>query len=244
MYVRQRPAGPSAGAFYEFAQHDFAATQRRTDDGAKHHAACSAKYSAALDDATTVSISPGALEVHESPPNFGVRRHEGDRLVDRRAADLCAHVDAVDPDGACPADPVFAADVGSSGAERFKPVLAELLLQVSGLSRVYERSDSGVRQLEGLASTQGWLRRADLDPQRLSELDERMGLWMSLARRFKRTPQELPEVWQQWQQDLAALDEAADLNLLVPTLNACLSRRTPCSHLLYKSTVVGGKLES
>ena len=63
-------------------------------------------------------------------------------------------------------------------------------------------------------SAQSWLRRADLDPQRLAELDERMGLWMSLARRFKRTPQELPEVWQQWQQDLVALDEAADLNLL------------------------------
>ncbi len=60
-------------------------------------------------------------------------------------------------------------------------------------------------------STQTWLRRADLDPQRLAELDERMGLWLSLARRFKRTPQELPSVWAQWQRDLATLDEAADL---------------------------------
>jgi DNA repair protein RecN (Recombination protein N) len=63
-------------------------------------------------------------------------------------------------------------------------------------------------------STQSWLRRADLDPQRLAELDERMGLWMSLARRFRRTPQELPGVWAQWQQELAALDEAADLQQL------------------------------
>ena len=60
-------------------------------------------------------------------------------------------------------------------------------------------------------SAQTWLRRADLDPQRLAELDGRMSLWMSLARRFKRSPQDLPEVWQQWQQELAALDEAADL---------------------------------
>ncbi|MEY2620462.1 MAG: putative repair ATPase [Pseudomonadota bacterium] len=60
-------------------------------------------------------------------------------------------------------------------------------------------------------SAQGWLRRADLDPQRLAELDERMGLWMSLARRFRRTPQELPAAWAQWQQELASLDEAADL---------------------------------
>jgi DNA repair protein RecN (Recombination protein N) len=60
-------------------------------------------------------------------------------------------------------------------------------------------------------SAQSWLRRADVDPQRLAELDERMGLWMSLARRFRRTPQELPAVWTQWQQELATLDEAADL---------------------------------
>jgi len=37
-------------------------------------------------------------------------------------------------------------------------------------------------------SLQAWLRRTDLDPQRLQSLDERMGLWMSLARRYKRQP--------------------------------------------------------
>ncbi len=63
-------------------------------------------------------------------------------------------------------------------------------------------------------STQAWLRRADLDPRRLAELDERMGLWLSLARRFKRRPEDLADVWPQWQQELAALDEAADLTLL------------------------------
>ncbi len=60
-------------------------------------------------------------------------------------------------------------------------------------------------------SAQAWLRRADLDPQRLAELDERMGLWLSLARRFKRRPEDLADVWPQWQQELAALDEATDL---------------------------------
>ena len=63
-------------------------------------------------------------------------------------------------------------------------------------------------------SVQTWLRRADLDPQRLAELDERMGLWLSLARRYKRSPEDLPEVWQQWQHELVALDEAADLEQL------------------------------
>ena len=74
---------------------------------------------------------------------------------------------------------------------------------------------SALDQAQDVAhSTQSWLRRADVDPQRLAELDERMGLWMSLARRFRRTPQELPTVWAQWQQELAALDEAADLGQL------------------------------
>lgn len=34
-------------------------------------------------------------------------------------------------------------------------------------------------------SLQTWLRRADLDPQGLAELDARLGLWVSLARRYK-----------------------------------------------------------
>ena len=70
---------------------------------------------------------------------------------------------------------------------------------------------SALDQAQDVAhSMQAWLRRADLDPQRLAELDERMGLWLSLARRFRRTPEELPAVWAQWQQALAELDEAAD----------------------------------
>ncbi len=60
-------------------------------------------------------------------------------------------------------------------------------------------------------SLHAYLRRAELDPERLARLDERLGLWMSLARRYKRPPQELPAVWTQWKQDLAKLDAAGDL---------------------------------
>ena len=63
-------------------------------------------------------------------------------------------------------------------------------------------------------SLHGYLRRADLDPDRLAQLDERLGLWVSLARRYKRTPEELPAVWSQWKQDLARLDAASDLQAL------------------------------
>ena len=63
-------------------------------------------------------------------------------------------------------------------------------------------------------SLHGYLRRADLDPDRLAQLDERLGLWVSLARRYKRTPEELPAVWTQWQEDLAKLEAASDLQAL------------------------------
>lgn len=46
----------------------------------------------------------------------------------------------------------------SAGAERFKPVLADALLQVTGLTRLYERSDASSRALEGLPESTGWLR--------------------------------------------------------------------------------------
>jgi 23S rRNA (cytosine1962-C5)-methyltransferase len=46
----------------------------------------------------------------------------------------------------------------SAGTERWKAVIADQLLASTGLQRLYERSDSGVRSLEGLAPACGWLR--------------------------------------------------------------------------------------
>ena len=63
-------------------------------------------------------------------------------------------------------------------------------------------------------SLRAYLRRTEPDPQRLSELDARMALWLSLARRYKRAPPELPQLLASWQQELEKLDAAADLGLL------------------------------
>ena len=46
----------------------------------------------------------------------------------------------------------------SAGTERWKATIADLLLKATGLTRLYERSDSGVRSLEGLPAAAGWLR--------------------------------------------------------------------------------------
>lgn len=67
---------------------------------------------------------------------------------------------------------------------------------------------------DAMHSLQGYLRKTDLDPQRLAELDERMGSWLSLARRYKRTPAELPALLASWKDELARLDAAADLAAL------------------------------
>jgi 23S rRNA (cytosine1962-C5)-methyltransferase len=58
----------------------------------------------------------------------------------------------------------LSAQFGAAGVERWKELLADLLLQSSGAARLYERSDAGVRSLEGLAPRTGWLRKADGDP--------------------------------------------------------------------------------
>ena len=74
---------------------------------------------------------------------------------------------------------------------------------------------SSLAQAEDAAhSLHAYLRKTDLDPQRLAELDERMSLWVSLSRRYKRTPAELPALLASWKEELARLDAAADLAAL------------------------------
>ncbi|MBL8361233.1 MAG: class I SAM-dependent methyltransferase [Rubrivivax sp.] len=46
----------------------------------------------------------------------------------------------------------------AAGTERWKATIADALLGASGATRLYERSDSGVRGLEGLPAASGWLR--------------------------------------------------------------------------------------
>ena len=52
----------------------------------------------------------------------------------------------------------LSAQFTATGVERWKPVIADALRKVTGLQRLYERSDASVRELEGLATLTGWLR--------------------------------------------------------------------------------------
>ena len=64
---------------------------------------------------------------------------------------------------------------------------------------------------DAVHSLNSYARHAELEPQRLNALDERLGLWVSLARRYKRQPADLPELLASWRAALQKLDEATDL---------------------------------
>ncbi len=49
----------------------------------------------------------------------------------------------------------------SAGTERWKQAIADILVERTSVQRLYERSDSGVRTLEGLQPVAGWLRGQD-----------------------------------------------------------------------------------
>jgi len=93
------------------------------------------------------------------------------------------------------------------------------------LAPVIEALDGAELQLQDAAhSLASYLNRADLDPRRLAELDDRMSSWMSLARRFRRSPEDLPTLWGEWKTALAALDAAADLAGLQKKVDDALAR--------------------
>jgi 23S rRNA (cytosine1962-C5)-methyltransferase len=81
-------------------------------------------------------------------------------IVDRYGDDLCAQFQ-------------------SAGVERWKDVLADLLLQATGAARLYERSDASVRGLEGLPEQTGWLRGGGSTEVGIHEHGWRLGLDMA-----------------------------------------------------------------
>ena len=83
---------------------------------------------------------------------------------------------------------------------------------------------SALAQAEDAAhSLNAYARHAELDPESLAELDERLALWMGLARRYRRSPAELPALLEGWRDELRRLDAAADLDALQKTSVAAQS---------------------
>lgn len=75
--------------------------------------------------------------------------------------------------------------------------------------------ESGLVQIEdALRELRAYLRKTEIEPERLRQVDDRMGLWVSLARRYKRHPDEMAELLQSWRHRLSELESANDLNAL------------------------------
>jgi len=93
--------------------------------------------------------------------------------------------------------------------------LREIEPEFQSVAEVLEASLAQAR--DAAHSLHAYLRRSDPDPAQLAALDERMGLWLSLARRYRRTPEELPGLLASWRAELQRLDAAADLGSLENT---------------------------
>ena len=72
-------------------------------------------------------------------------------------------------------------------------------------------------------SLHAYLGHREPDPERLAELDGRLAAWVALARRYRRTPAELPALLSGWKVELKALDAAADLDGLERACSAAES---------------------
>jgi DNA repair protein RecN (Recombination protein N) len=78
-----------------------------------------------------------------------------------------------------------------------------------------EQLTQSLAQVEDVVhSLHAYTRSTGPDPQRLTQLDERMTLWMSLSRRYKRSPSELFDLLTQWKADLTQLEAASDIAAL------------------------------
>jgi len=60
---------------------------------------------------------------------------------------------------------ILSAQFLAAGVERWKATIADLLVRLTGCARLYERSDAGVRALEGLPAVRAWLRGGSDDPE-------------------------------------------------------------------------------
>lgn len=67
---------------------------------------------------------------------------------------------------------------------------------------------------DSVHSLHHYSRHADLDPSGLEALDQRLSLWISLARRFRRPPEGLADLHASWKAELASIDKALDTDAL------------------------------
>ena len=107
------------------------------------------------------------------------------------------------------------------GTQRAIDLLADVAEHDARLGPVVDVLQGAMAQLQDAAhSLNGYLGHADLDPERLAEVDARLSAWMGLARRYRRPPEELPALLAGWREEIRALDAATDSAALEEALAA------------------------
>lgn len=76
---------------------------------------------------------------------------------------------------------VLSAQFGTAGMERWREPIADALCAITGLSRLYERSDASSRALEGLPPRTGWLRGDGATEVAITEHGWTLGLDVALG---------------------------------------------------------------
>ena len=124
-----------------------------------------------------------------------------------------AHAQAL-LDGARAALDAIADDESNAGALTARAIAAldEVQRYDAELGAVAEVLRTAQAQIEDAAHTlAASLAHREPDPERLAELDARIGAWVAQARRYRRPAAELPALLAGWKTELAGLDAAADL---------------------------------
>lgn len=89
--------------------------------------------------------------------------------------------------------------------------IAELADIDGGLADVRELlSSAAIQADEALHALRRYRDRLDLDPQRLAEIERRISSVLDVARKYRTSPEDLPELAEQWRDRLVALDARSD----------------------------------
>ena len=109
-------------------------------------------------------------------------------------------------------------------AGRAVHALEEVATFDAQLAATIEVLQGAQAQLQDAAHTlASYLHHTEPEPDRLQALDERLAAWVSLARRYRRPPTELPALLAQWRGELHAVDAAADIDGLRLALEHALT---------------------
>jgi DNA repair protein RecN (Recombination protein N) len=73
---------------------------------------------------------------------------------------------------------------------------------------------------EAISALHRYADRLELDPERLGEIERRIEAVLACARKYRASPEELPELLARWRERLAALGEAADTATLAARMQA------------------------